>query len=76
MVEYVKELGDHASTRPIFQRLFLEADDKLAWISNLSIHLYYGSGEGIRSSCVSHVYCRTMLSLPVARASWCPAVHS
>ena len=54
MLEYMKELGDDANSRPIFQRLFLEADDKLAWISDLSPHLYYDNGEGIRSSFCSH----------------------
>ena len=54
MLAYIRELGDHANTRPVFQRLFIEADDKLAYVTDLSPHVYYGSGDGIRSSFCSH----------------------
>lgn len=54
MLEHIKELGGDAISRLIFQRLFLEADDKPACISNLCPRLYYGSSEGIQSSFSSH----------------------
>ncbi|DBA89350.1 TPA: hypothetical protein ACH3X1_004144 [Trebouxia sp. C0004] len=53
-LKYITELGSHASNRPILQSLLAEASDKLAFIKQVSPHVYYGSGDGIRSSFCSH----------------------
>lgn len=53
-LKYIIKLGSHASSRPIFQSLLAEACDKLAFIKQASPDVYYGTGDGIRSSFCSH----------------------
>ena len=51
---YLEDLADSASSRPIFQRLYDQASDKLTCIKELAPHMYLGTGEGIRSGFCSH----------------------
>lgn len=53
-LDYIKELGAHADSRPVFHRLFLEAGNKLACITQLAPQVYHGTGVGIRSGFCTH----------------------
>ena len=51
---YITELGTHASNRPILQSLLVGSSDMLAVVKDVSPHIYYGTGDGIRSSWCSY----------------------
>ena len=53
-LRYITELGSHANSRPLLQRLLAEAPDKLTFVKHVSPHIYYGTGDGIRPSFCSH----------------------
>ena len=55
---FLEELGDHASSRPIFHGMLVQvssAASKLQLVQQVAPDVYYGSGDGIRSSFCDHV---------------------